>query len=175
MHPRPDPSEYAPFYATYVDKVPAGDVVSILADGVEETLALLATCPEDRERYRYAPGKWSIREVVGHVVDAEHLFFYRALHFARGDRSALPGVDSEAWAARANAGDRPLSSLWEELAAVRAATLCFFSSLDAQAWDRSGVASGYRFTVRALAYTIAGHEIHHRGVLADRYFDGPGR
>lgn len=171
MQVRPESSEYDPFYATYVDRVPDGDILSLLAESVDETLALLATCPEDRELYRYAPGKWSIRELVGHVSDAERLYAYRALHFARADPSPFPGVDSRGWAERSNAADRPLASLAEELASVRAATVRLWSSFDAATWAATGVASGRRFTVRSLAYMIAGHEIHHRGVLESRYLD----
>jgi len=172
MQVRPQASEYDPFYSTYVDKVPDGDILAILAESVEATLALLGTCPEDRELYRYAPGKWSIRELVGHVIDAERLYAYRALHFARADPSPLPGMDSRVWAERSNAGDRPLASLAEELASVRAATVSLWASFDAVTWTAAGVASGRRFTVRSLAYVIAGHDIHHRCVLADRYLEG---
>ncbi len=172
MQIRPEESEYDPFYATYIDAVPDGDILSILVESMEETMALLGTCLKDREQYRYAPGKWSIRELVGHVVDAERLYAYRALHFARAAGSPLPGMDAMAWAESSNASDRFLSSIAEELLSVRAATVGLFSSFDAAAWTATGVASGRRFSVRSLAYIIAGHEIHHRGVLEDRYFAG---
>ena len=172
MKIRPKASEYDPFYSTYVDKVPDGEVLSILAESLEKTRSILRTCPEDREQYRYAPGKWSILELVGHMVDTERLFAYRALHFARADPSPLPGMDQGVWSGTSNASDRRLSALAEEFSAVRSATLSLFSSFDSEILMSTGIASGCRFSVRSLAYVIAGHEIHHRGVLEDRYFDG---
>ena len=169
MRIRPEPCEYDPFYATYVQAVPDGDIVSILAASVEVTMDLLETCPSEREQFRYAPGKWSIRELVAHLADAERLYAYRALHFARADASPLPGMDAVAWAASSNATDRPLTAVGEELASVRAATVGLFSSFDSPHWAATGLAG---FSVRSLAYIIAGHEIHHRRVLEDRYLGG---
>ncbi|MCP4205380.1 MAG: DinB family protein [bacterium] len=172
MRNRPETSEYDPFFSTYIDQVPDGDILSILAESLEKTMTLLATCPEDQERYRYDPGKWSIREVVGHISDAERLYAYRTLHLARADPSPLPGMNPLVWAGSSNASDRPLSHLVEELAAVRAATVRLMSSFDEATWRATGVAGGRPFTVRSLAYVIAGHEIHHRSVLEERYLDG---
>lgn len=171
MPTRPEPTEYDPVFATYIDKVPEGDILSILTENAERTLALLASCPEAREQHAYAPGKWSIRELVGHVIDAERLFAYRALHFARGDTTPLPGTNSSAWAQRANAAERPLRALAAELASVRGSTVNLFASFDAPTLEATGVAGGRRFSVRSLAYMIAGHEIHHRGVLEDLYLE----
>lgn len=173
MLQRPDVSEYDPFYSTYVDKVPEGDILSVLEASAEQTLALLECCGETQASFRYAPGKWSISELIGHVIDTERLFAFRALHFARQDPSALPGMDQDVWAASSNASGRSLSSLATELATVRAATLSLFSSFDERIVATTGVASGCRFTVNALAYVIAGHEIHHRGVLEERYILEP--
>ena len=172
MQTHPERSEYDPFYLAYVERVPEGDLLSILSESIDKTVALLRKCPAERERYRYAAGKWSVRELVGHVIDAERVYSYRALHFARADRSPLPGMDAPAWLRNSNASDRSLSSLAEELAAVRSATRCLFASFGTADWSGTGVASGRRFSVRSLAYIIAGHEIHHRGVLEDRYHLG---
>ena len=166
---RPGPAEYAPFYSTYVDGVPEGDILETLTGGLEETARVLASFHGDRETRRYAPGKWSVREVVGHVVDTERVFAYRALSIARRDPAALPGMDQEVWALGSNAQDRPLEDLERELAAVRSSSLALFRSFPADAWKRRGMASGNSFTVRSLAWIVAGHEIHHRRVLAERY------
>jgi len=169
---RPESSEYDPFFATYVDRVPDGDILSTLATGVEETLALLRSCPTDWEQHAYAPGKWSVRQLVGHVIDAERLYAFRALQFARRDPAPLPGIDPNVWAASSNSSDRQLSLLRDELATVRAATLGLFSSFDDATMQATGIAGGRRFSVRSLAWVIAGHEIHHRRMLEERYFAG---
>lgn len=169
---RPAKEEYAPFYATYVERVPEGDVVETLSSGIPAVRALLEPVTPALETYRYAPEKWTIREVVGHVVDSERLFAFRALHMARRDPAPLPSMDQEQWARGSNAGERPLPELLDELEAVRRSTVCFFRGLDPGAADIRGVASGMEFTVRSLASIIAGHEIHHRGVLEERYLPG---
>lgn len=167
--PRPTTGDAAPFYFTYIDKVPEGDVLAILAAGVAETRRVLAGIAPDRELHRYAPGKWTIREVVGHVIDAERVFGYRAFHVARGDASPLPGMDQDDYAASSGAGRRPLAELLDELDLLRRAHLALFRSLDADAWEHTGTASGMAIRARALPFILAGHEIHHRGVLAERY------
>jgi uncharacterized damage-inducible protein DinB len=167
--PRPDASEYAPHYETYVSKVPAGDVVTILEDQRQETQELLAGIPEGRALHRYAPGKWSIKEVVGHVTDAERVFCYRALRFARGDQTPLSGFDEKAYAPAGKFDLHALPDLAAELDAVRRATIALFSGLDAEALARRGTANAKQVSVRALAYIIAGHERHHVGILRERY------
>lgn len=167
--PRPTAADAAPFYFTYIDKVPEGDVLAILESGVAETRRLLAGLDPDRERHRYAPGKWSIREVVGHMVDAERVFGYRAFHVARGDVSPLPGMDEKDYAAASGADRRPLAELLDEFDLLRRAHLALFRALDAEAWGRTGTASGHAVRARALPFILAGHEIHHRGILAERY------
>lgn len=177
--PRPTAGDAAPYYFTYIDKVPEGDgpqkdgsegdVLAILAAGVDETRHLLAGLTPEREHHRYEPGKWSIREVLGHVIDAERVFGYRAFHIARGDASPLPSMDQNDYAARCGAGRRPLAELLDEFDLLRRAHLALFRSLDAEAWERTGTASGYPFRARALPFILAGHEIHHRGILAERY------
>ena len=165
----PDRSEAAEYYFTYIDQVPAGDIRETLRAQLPETLGLLREIPDDKSLYRYAPDKWSIREVVGHVNDCERLFMSRAFWFARGFDTPMPSFDQDIAAATAGAHERSLSSHIEEFSAVRAATLTLVDNLPAEAWERRGIASGNPFTVRALAYCIAGHVTHHMKVLRQRY------
>jgi hypothetical protein len=167
--PRPGRDDAAPYYSSYIDLVPAGDVMRILAGGVAETRRALSAVTPERERFRYAPGKWSLREVVGHVLDAERVFGYRAFHFARADAAALPSMEQDAYAAAAGADRRPLADLLDEFEHLRASHLGLFRGFDPEAWERIGVASGCRFRVRSLPFILAGHEIHHRRVLVERY------
>lgn len=166
---RPDRTEAAPYYFAYIDKVAGDDICSILEQQATDTLGVLRTIPEDRSRHRYAAGKWSIRDVVGHVNDTERLFVSRAFWFARGFDSPLPSFDQETAVSAAAADQRPWRSLQDEFAAVRTATVSFFRNLPDDAWGRRGTASGNPFTVRALAYLTAGHVIHHMAVIRDRY------
>ncbi len=165
---RPQPDEYADFYGTYIDAVD-GPLLETLERDSREWRTLLAAVPPGRETHRYAPGKWSIREVVGHIIDAERMFSMRAMAFARGDRSHFPSFDENAYAAASGADRRALADLAEELSAVRRSTLLLLGSFEEETWDRRGTASGYEFTVRSLAWIMAGHSRHHRGVLAERY------
>jgi uncharacterized damage-inducible protein DinB len=134
-----------------------------------ETLALLRALPEERGAHRYEPDKWSVKQVVGHISDAERIFSYRALSIARGDRAALPGMEQEEWMAGVDFDARTLADLLDEFEAVRASTLHLLRHLSSEAWARRGTASDNEVTVRALAYIIAGHEAHHVGVLRERY------
>jgi hypothetical protein len=166
---RPDPSEYAPDYAGYIAGVPDGDLLSTLERQLRESRAALAGLPEVRGDFAYAPGKWTVKEVLGHVADAERVFAYRALSFARGERAALPGFDEKAWTPASGAATRTVRDLLEELGAVRASTLALLRHLPAEAPLRRGTANGREVTVRALAWIIAGHERHHLRVLRERY------
>jgi hypothetical protein len=168
----PDRSEAAEYYFTYIDQVPAGDICRILDAQLPETLALLHVISDEQSRYRYAPDKWSIRQVVSHLSDCERLFVFRAFWFARGFEAPLPSFDQNIAAATAAADERSWTSLIEEFRAVREATLTFFQSLPADAWARRGIASDNPFTVRALAYIAAGHVIHHAAILRKRYLHG---
>ena len=169
MIERPDSSEYAPFYATYVDQVPDGSILDSLAAQRRSTGRLLATLDEERAEYRYAEGKWSVKQMVGHLADAERVFLFRALAAARGDRTPLPGFDENEYVARAAFDRRPIAELAAELDHARQATLSFFGGLSAEETGRSGVANGTEISVRALAWIIAGHERHHVKVLGERY------
>lgn len=167
--PRPEPGEYAPYYAPYLAAVSNGDLLRLLEDQGAEMLDLLRAFGEARGSYRYAPGKWSVKEVVGHVTDAERIFACRALRFARADTTVLPGFEQNSYVAAAGFDRRSLADLAEEFADVRKSTLKLFTGLDAPALKRAGVASGHPVTVRALAWIIAGHEQHHAQILRERY------
>lgn len=169
MTTTPDRTEAAEYYFTYIDQVPGGDVCAILEAQLAETLALLHGISDDKSLHRYAPDKWSIRQVQSHVNDTERLFVFRALWFARGLDSPLPSFDQNIAVSTAGADERAWRSHVEEFRAVRAATLSFFQNLPADAWTRRGVASGNPFTVRALAYIVAGHVTHHTTILRQRY------
>lgn len=165
---RPRPDEYADYYGSYIAAVEAPLLKTLKADA-QAWRASLASVPSDKEGYRYAPGKWSVREVVGHVIDAERMFSVRAMAFARGDRSHYPSFDENAYAAASGADRRTLADLCDELSAVRTATLLLLRSFSEEVWSRRGVASGNEFTVRSLAWIMAGHSRHHRQVLMERY------
>jgi DinB superfamily len=165
----PAESEYAPFYAAYVGKVAGeSDVVATLERQSDE-LAALPTAAGERETHRYAEGKWSVREVVGHLGDAERVFGYRLFCISRGEQQSLPGFDENTYAARSGAGERPLAELIAELLALRDVNLGVVRRLGAEAWDQRGVANNHPITVRALAYVLAGHCRHHLDILRERY------
>jgi uncharacterized damage-inducible protein DinB len=166
---RPDATEYAPFYANYVSGVPETDVVSALRDSGKEIAAALSAIPESRGGVRYAEGKWSIRELIGHVIDAERIFTYRALRLARGDSTPLPSFEENDYVRMAGSDTRSIADLVAELRAVRESTVRMFASVPDEAWTRTGTVSGRPVSVRALAYITAGHARHHFAILRDRY------
>jgi len=166
---RPAPDEYFEYYDTYIRLVPDGDIIDILKEQLASSVACFRTIPEEKTDFRYAPGKWSTKEVIGHMIDAEWVFTSRALWFARGDRQQLPGMDQDEFMAGANFGERELSSLIEEYRHLRGAGIALFGSFGEEILDRAGNASGHDFTVRSFAYIIAGHERHHLQVLKERY------
>jgi len=165
----PAAGEYAPFYAPYLIGMEEGRLESALAEQPAELRRLIEALPEEGGLYRYAPGKWSVRQVVGHLSDAERVFAYRMLRFARGDDTPLPGFDENAYADAGGFDRRDTAELVGEFARVRAATLTLAASLSPDAWAREGLASGERITVRALAWIVAGHAAHHLRVLRERY------
>jgi uncharacterized damage-inducible protein DinB len=171
---RPGPGEHAAYYERYTALVPPGDIVSILREQGQSTLELLRHVPEAAAGYAYGPGKWSIREVIGHLADSERVFDYRALRFARADRTPLPGFDENEWMPPAHYNARALAHVAAEFAAVRAASIALFDGIPEDAWVRQGEANGQLVSVRALATIIVGHELHHRRILAERYFPGIG-
>lgn len=167
-HP-PAASEYAPYYSTYISKVPEGDIIAQLRTQIEETTALLADLTEEQAAYRYAPGKWSLKEVIGHLCDAERVFAYRALRFSRKDATPLPGFDQEPYIEAADFAARTLADLLAEFRAIRQASLHLFVPMSEAMMTRTGTASGFGFSVRALAYIIAGHEEHHKRLIRTHY------
>ena len=171
---RPGASEAALYYFTYIDRVIDDDPLRILADQLEETLGLCGTISEQQSLHRYAENKWSIRQVLNHVTDSERAFAFRALWFARAFETALPGYDQEIAASGAEADRIPWSAHVEEFRRVRLASVSLFENLPSAAWMRTGMANDNSFTVRSLAYIIAGHLDHHVAVLRDRYLDTNG-
>ena len=165
----PASSEYASFYAGYVGHVPPCDIMTAFASQGDETLGLLRGLSEKASTYRYEPDKWSIKQVVGHMIEAERVFVYRALSFSRNETQPLPGYEQNDYVAAANFDEQPWDDLLEEMGAVRKATIYFFRGLSDEMMERTGIASGVSFTVRALAYIIVGHERHHLRILQERY------
>ena len=169
MSSRPQPDEYAGHFGRYIDGVPDGDVVALLESQGNATQQLLASIAEEKGSFRYEPGKWSIKQVVGHITDAERVFSYRLMAIARGEKQSLPGFEENDYVEAGNFDARPLAELAEGLAATRRATLALVRSLDDAAWDRRGVASNNPISARALAWVTAGHERHHVKILRERY------
>jgi hypothetical protein len=165
----PEPGEYAQFYAGYIQEMHGQDAITALAQQLVSTDAVFAAIPADRGGYRYAPDKWTVRDVIGHLADTERILSTRLLRVARGDRTPMPSFDENAYAAAAGFDRLPLSELIENWRAVRLSTLALVRSLQPTEWHRRGTASGATVTARALAYIIAGHERHHLRVLRERY------
>ena len=165
----PDSSEYAPYYGRYISLVRGNDVLAALEEQSPETLAVLSGLSDEQGDYRYAPDKWSIKEIVGHLADSERILSCRALRFARNDRTPLPGFEQDDYVRYSGSADASLADLMEEFTCVRRATIALFQKLSPEAWMRRGIANDNEISVRALAYAIAGHELHHRQVLRDKY------
>ena len=166
---RPNESEYAPDYQGYVDQVSESDIMTVLRGELDELDVLLARVPAEKETYAYAEGKWTIREIIGHLIDGERVFGYRALCIARGEKQNLPGFDQNDYMLTAPYGHIELEDLLSELRLVRLSNIAMFRSLDEEAWNRAGTANANEITVRALAFIMAGHVRHHMNVLQERY------
>jgi uncharacterized damage-inducible protein DinB len=169
MNGRPQPDEAAPYYFTYIDQVPGENALAVIESQLEEHHQLLSTISEDKSLYRYAAEKWSIRQVVNHLSDTERAFAFRALWFARGFDTPLPGYDQTIAAAGAQADAITWSSHVEEFERTRLATISLFRNLPPESWMRTGIASDHPFTVRALSFIIAGHVTHHLKIVRQRY------
>lgn len=167
--PRPADADVPAAFAGYLAKVPPGDVFPHLARQLDDTLALVSGLSEAEAQFRYAPGKWSIKQILGHLMDCERIFGYRAVCFARKEAAPLPGFEENDYVAAADFDTRSLASLVEELRAVRAATVAFVAGLPAEALSRRGVANGREYDVKTAVAIIVGHERHHRAVLSERY------
>lgn len=165
---RPQPSEFATFYAGYIGKVPDSGPVGQLTEQIGE-LERLRSLPEDKGNYAYSDGKWTVKEVIGHLADAERVFAYRLTRIARGDQTPLAGFDENAWAKTAPHGKRKLSSVVDEMIAVRRSTLALIDSLDDTSIGNSGVANNNPVSARAICWILAGHTRHHLDILGERY------
>jgi hypothetical protein len=170
MKIRPATGDYAPYAEQYVVLVTGDDILDALITQLKQTATLFSGRSERDGNFRYAAEKWSVKEVLGHVADTERIFAYRAMRIARGDQTPLAGFEQDDYVRAARFGDRKLADIVEEYEDVRQASLALFRSLDKEAWMRRGVASNNSVTVLALAYLIAGHELHHRKILDERYF-----
>jgi hypothetical protein len=167
---KPAEGEYAPYAIIYIGLLPDdGLVLKHLKDNLEATRAFIHSLPEERLAYRYAEGKWTIKEILAHVIDDERIYAYRALRFARNDRTELPGFEQDDYALHSGANERSVKDLLDELTTVRQATLSLFEGLDGVALVRAGVADGKTISVRAAAYHIAGHELRHVNIIRERY------
>jgi hypothetical protein len=166
---RPDPSEYPPYYGRYIDLVPDGDLLEMLAAQNRETMSILGPLTDSQGDFAYAPGKWTLKEVIGHLSDGERVFSYRALRFARGDGTPLPGFEQDDWVPESGAARRTLADLATEYADVRRATLDLFRHLPPGTGLRKGVANEQEINVRSLAWIIAGHERHHLKIIREKY------
>jgi hypothetical protein len=167
---RPEPGEYTPYYDRYISLVPGSDIMATLDAQRRNTMMLLCGRDEAEGDFRYAPGKWTAKELLGHVCDTERIFAYRALRIARGDRTPIEGYEQDDYVRNASFATFPLPERIEDYIAVRRATLTLFRNLNEPAWTRRGIANKNEVTVRALAYIIAGHELHHRRILEEKYF-----
>ena len=166
---RPQQGDYALYYEKYVSLVPSGDFLEILQSQRRELLELLSPLSEEQANFRYAPGKWSVKEVIGHITDAERIFAYRLLRIARGDETPLSSFEQDGYIKTGRFSTRKLEDLLEEFSAVRESTICLIRSLDDAAWLRRGNASQKEVSVLALAFIIAGHDRHHRTILEKHY------
>ena len=166
---RPERDEAVPYYLTYIDQVPDGDICRIMERQAADADALFRRVDEKQSQHRYAPDKWSLREVIGHLNDTERLFVFRAFWFARGFETPLPSFDQNQAIAGTRADERSWADLCAEFKTIRAASIPFFRALGPDAWDRRGVASGNTFSVRALAYMVVGHATHHFGHFTSKY------
>lgn len=166
---RPDPSEYDPYFQRYIDLVPETDIVTALEAQAGETQQLIASLDDERAMHRYAPGKWTIKGVLGHVGDAEKMFGYRFLAIARGETNSLPSFDENVYATHADFESWPLRDLADSLALMRRANLLLMRNLSEDGWNRRGIANGKTATPRSIAFITLGHERHHLRVLNERY------
>lgn len=167
---RPQPGEYAPYYERYISLVAGSDILAALDSQRRQTMLLLSGRDDDEGEFRYAPDKWTAKQVLGHVCDTERVFAYRALRIARGDRTPIEGFEQDDYMRNGPFARIALAEIIDDYIAVRRATLTLLRNLDEVSWTRRGIANKNEVSVRALAYTIAGHELHHRRILEEKYF-----
>lgn len=168
---RPDRSEYDPYYENYVSLVDDRDIIDTLASQPTILRDLLTAVPEEKGSFAYADGKWSIKEVLGHLIDGERMFAYRLLRISRGDQTPIEGFEQDGYIENAHSNDRSFADLLEEFSLLRRANMIFFNNLRDEAWSRVGTANNVRISVRALVYIMAGHIEHHLGILRERYLN----
>jgi uncharacterized damage-inducible protein DinB len=171
---RPEENEFPPSGKVYVSQVDSDDVVQALTEQIGKTATLLRSVGEEKAMAAYAPGKWSIKQVLGHMSDTERIFAYRVLRIARGDATPLAGFEQNEYVPNAGSNERTIQDLLQEFATVRESTLTLVRGLPAEAWDRFGTASGSSVSVRGVVFMIAGHELHHRKLLEERYLKTSG-
>ncbi|MBM7583472.1 putative damage-inducible protein DinB [Bacillus pakistanensis] len=169
MDKRPEKDEYAEYYSTYVNLIPEGDIIHILKQQIEDTKELLSDISEEQESFRYAPGKWSLKEVIGHMADTERIMAWRLLCIARGETESLPGFDENSYVENASFDLQSMNELLENLYAVRLSTLHLLKGLREEKWLRRGMANGTAVSVRGLVSIIAGHDLHHIKIIKERY------
>ena len=168
---RPETTEYDPYYEKYVSRVTEPDLLELLERQPEELAALFRDATEDKGSFSYADGKWTIKEVLSHLIDGERMFAYRVLRISRGDETPIEGFEQDGYIANAHANQRPFAELLEEFALLRRANMIFFRNVRDDGWTRIGAASGVKVSVRALAYIMAGHVRHHVAILDERYLN----
>lgn len=167
--PRPVEGDYAPLYENYIQTAEGDDVFTVLNRSWDQLGLWLGGIPEEKLNYSYAPGKWTVAQMLQHLIDSERVFAYRAMSFARGEKQSLPGFDENSYAARATAEHRSLAAMKEELLALRKATITLFNSFTREDLEESGIAFGYRVTVNAMGFIMTGHIYHHQRIYKERY------
>lgn len=166
---KPQATEHPESYTRYIEKVPQGNLITQLSTQLNETISFLKTIPKEKFNYRYAEGKWTIKQIIQHLSDCERVFCYRALRFARNDNTALAGFEENDYANEANTELRSIEQLLEEFSAIRQSTLCLVKSFSDEELKRKGIANNKSISVNALCYIIAGHELHHASIIKERY------
>lgn len=168
---RPESGEYAPYYDRYISLVQGDNILETLDELRRQFVLMMSGRSEEEGNFRYAPGKWTVKELIGHLNDTERIFAYRALRIARGDQTPIEGFEQDDYVRSADFNARSLEEMVEDYIAVRRATLSLLRNLSPEAWTRKGIANNNEVTVRAIAYTLAGHDLHHRRILEERYFE----
>jgi hypothetical protein len=168
---RPEAGEYAPYYDRYISLIQGENILEILDEQRRQFVLMMSGRSEDDGNFRYAPGKWTVKELIGHINDTERIFTYRALRIARGDQTPIEGFEQDDYVRNADFNARSLEEMVEDYIAIRRATLSLLRNLQPEAWTRKGIANNNEVTVRAIAYTLAGHDLHHRRILEERYFE----
>lgn len=169
---KPVEGEYIPYQKTYFDQVPDGDLIDLLQQNIDETAKLIASLTEEQGNHSYAPGKWTLKQVINHICDCERVMAYRALCIARGEQQSLPGFEQDDYVALANTDERKLVDMLGELISIRAGSLTLLHSFNEEILARKGQANNHTVTVNALCYVIAGHEVHHMRIIREKYLNG---